>query len=375
MALIIDGVSLSFTLSKDLNTKFIEIARHCESVICCRATPLQKAAVVQLVRDHLKVMTLAIGDGANDVSMLQTAEIGVGIAGEEGIQAVMASDFVVGRFRFLKRLLLLHGFWCYDRIARLILYFFYKNTMFIGVLFWYQLYNGFSGSNAIDDASLILFNLLFTAIPPIIGGIWDQCLKEHTILDKPILYKLGQGGKLYTRKLFWLNILDSLFQSVVLFFVPYLTFSDLPVGMWAVGVTLHQLAVLTANLHIGIETPNWTCIHAGVIIGSVVVSYLFYFVYCAISPLVNVYWTVYDVMTMPNFWLLSIFCPVFALLPRVLVRVLQSSCKPSLMQQVRQFVLNTRHEADKQTTSLRTLSDSSRGRDDDDEYLRTSAPT
>ena len=74
-------------------------------------------------------MTLAIGDGANDVSMIQVADIGVGISGQEGMQAVQASDYAIGRFRFLARLLLVHGHWCYDRISKLILYFFYKNMV------------------------------------------------------------------------------------------------------------------------------------------------------------------------------------------------------------------------------------------------------
>lgn len=88
-----------------------------------------QASVVRLVREELGVMTLAIGDGANDVSMIQVADIGVGISGQEGMQAVQASDFAVGRFRFLVRLLLVHGHWCYDRISKLILYFFYKNMV------------------------------------------------------------------------------------------------------------------------------------------------------------------------------------------------------------------------------------------------------
>lgn len=74
-------------------------------------------------------MTLAIGDGANDVSMIQMADVGVGIMGQEGMQAVMASDFAIGRFKFLARLLLVHGHWCYDRIAKMFLYFFYKDAV------------------------------------------------------------------------------------------------------------------------------------------------------------------------------------------------------------------------------------------------------
>lgn len=74
-------------------------------------------------------MTLAIGDGANDVSMIQTADVGIGISGQEGMQAVMASDFAIGRFKFLSRLLLVHGHWCYDRITKMFLYFFFKNAV------------------------------------------------------------------------------------------------------------------------------------------------------------------------------------------------------------------------------------------------------
>ncbi len=94
-----------------------------------RATPLQKAYIVRIVKEELRQHTLAIGDGANDVSMIQTADVGVGISGMEGMQAVMASDFAVSRFKFLERLVLVHGHWNYDRLARMVLYFFYKNAV------------------------------------------------------------------------------------------------------------------------------------------------------------------------------------------------------------------------------------------------------
>merc|ERR1712128_255100 len=106
----------------------------CSAVLACRATPLQKAYLVRIVKEVLKMHTLAIGDGANDVSMIQTADIGVGISGQEGMQAVMASDFAITRFRFIERLLLIHGHWCYDRLARMVLHFFYKNAAFVLVV-------------------------------------------------------------------------------------------------------------------------------------------------------------------------------------------------------------------------------------------------
>ncbi|KAJ7991044.1 hypothetical protein DPEC_G00293160 [Dallia pectoralis] len=125
--LVIDGRTLDFALQEDLSDNFLELSRHCRAVICCRSTPLQKSRVVQLVRDKLRVMTLAVGDGANDVSMIQVADVGVGISGQEGMQAVMSSDFAISRFKHLRKLLLVHGHWCYTRLANMILYFFYKN--------------------------------------------------------------------------------------------------------------------------------------------------------------------------------------------------------------------------------------------------------
>ncbi|OWK13662.1 ATP10D, partial [Cervus elaphus hippelaphus] len=127
-ALIITGKTLEFALQESLQKQFLELTARCQAVVCCRATPLQKSEVVKLVRSRLRVMTLAIGDGANDVSMIQVADIGIGISGQEGMQAVMASDFAVSQFRHLSKLLLVHGHWCYTRLSNMILYFFYKNV-------------------------------------------------------------------------------------------------------------------------------------------------------------------------------------------------------------------------------------------------------
>ena len=130
--LVIDGAALDNALSDDdYKSLLLRLAVQCEGVICCRVSPLQKALVVRMVRDGLGVMTLAIGDGANDVSMIQAADVGVGINGEEGLQAVNSSDYaiaqvskglfffqpslIIGQFRFLKKLLLVHGHWSYAR--------------------------------------------------------------------------------------------------------------------------------------------------------------------------------------------------------------------------------------------------------------------
>lgn len=128
-AIVIDGDSLKLVLTEELRQKFLLLCKQCKSVLCCRVSPAQKAAVVQMVKDGLDVMTLSIGDGANDVAMIQKADVGVGIAGEEGRQAVMSSDYAIGQFRFLQRLILVHGRWSYRRLAETIANFFYKVSL------------------------------------------------------------------------------------------------------------------------------------------------------------------------------------------------------------------------------------------------------
>lgn len=100
--------------------------------------------VVELIKRAKKAVTLAIGDGANDVSMIKAAHIGVGISGQEGMQAVLASDYAIAQFRFLERLLLVHGRWSYFRMCKFLRYFFYKNIGFTLCHFWYAYFCGFS---------------------------------------------------------------------------------------------------------------------------------------------------------------------------------------------------------------------------------------
>jgi phospholipid-transporting ATPase len=136
LALVIDGKSLTFALEKDLEKLFLDLAVMCKAVICCRVSPLQKALVVKLVKRHLKANLLAIGDGANDVGMIQAAHVGVGISGVEGLQAARSADVSIAQFRYLQKLLLVHGQWSYQRLSKLILYSYYKNLALCMTQFW-----------------------------------------------------------------------------------------------------------------------------------------------------------------------------------------------------------------------------------------------
>uniref|UniRef100_A0A8C2D5K3 Phospholipid-transporting ATPase n=1 Tax=Cyprinus carpio TaxID=7962 RepID=A0A8C2D5K3_CYPCA len=159
--LVINGHSLAFALESNMELEFLRTACICKTVICCRVTPLQKAQVVELVKKYKKAVTLAIGDGANDVSMIKAAHIGVGISGQEGMQAVLSSDFSFAQFRFLQRLLLVHGRWSYLRMCKFLRYFFYKNFTFTFVHFWYAFFCGFSAQLGLDLSYWTVVNHLF----------------------------------------------------------------------------------------------------------------------------------------------------------------------------------------------------------------------
>eukprot|EP00033_Pygsuia_biforma_P003184 GCRY01003493.1.p1 GENE.GCRY01003493.1~~GCRY01003493.1.p1 ORF type:complete len:873 (+),score=237.20 GCRY01003493.1:140-2758(+) len=142
MALVVDGLSLQFALDPDLSPTFVELGTRCKSVVCNRVTPLQKALVVRAVKTHLDVIALAVGDGANDVAMLQEANVGIGVFGKEGVQAAAASDYAIQKFRHLRRLLCVHGRYSFKRLSNVIFYSFYKNIYFSFVMFWFSLTSG-----------------------------------------------------------------------------------------------------------------------------------------------------------------------------------------------------------------------------------------
>jgi phospholipid-translocating ATPase len=202
-AIVIDGDSLKLVLDEQLRQKFLLLCKECKSVLCCRVSPAQKAAVVSMVKTGLDVMTLSVGDGANDVAMIQEADVGVGIAGEEGRQAVMSADYAIGQFRFLQRLVLVHGRWSYRRLGETIANFFYKNIVWTFTIFWYQIYCSFDMTYLYDYTYILLFNLAFTSLPVIFMGVLDQDVSDKVSLAVPQLYRRGIERKEWTQTKFW----------------------------------------------------------------------------------------------------------------------------------------------------------------------------
>ena len=178
----------------ELTDKFLNISYYSSTVICCRVSPSQKSEVIQKMKRFDKnAVTLAIGDGGNDVSMIMEANIGIGIYGEEGMSAAQASDFSIGEFQILKRLLFTHGRINLLRISKMILYFFYKNFVFTLTQFYFAFFCLASGQTFVDDWYITCYNLVFTAFPLCVSAITesDIDLSDIKITKKnlALLYK------------------------------------------------------------------------------------------------------------------------------------------------------------------------------------------
>lgn len=335
LALIIDGNSLVYILEKDLESDLFDLATSCRVVLCCRVAPLQKAGIVDLIKSRTDDMTLAIGDGANDVSMIQMADVGVGICGQEGRQAVMASDFAMGQFRFLKRLLLVHGHWNYQRIGYLVLYNFYRNAVFVLMLFWYILFTGFSTTSALTDWSSVFYSLLYTSVPTIVVGIVDKDLSHKTLMQYPKLYGAGHRQEAYNMQLFWLTMCDTLWQSLVLFYIPLYAYQNSTIDIWSMGSVWTIAVVILVNILLAMDIQRWVFVTHAAVWGSIITTYSCMVVLDSIPVFPN-YWTIYHLAKSPTYWLIILLILIVALLPRFLFKVVQQYFWPSDIQIARE---------------------------------------
>ncbi|KAI8973092.1 phospholipid-transporting ATPase 1 [Trametes punicea] len=335
-AVVIDGDTLRHALNPDLKDLFLTLSTQCETVVCCRVSPAQKAMVVKLVKEGRNAMTLSIGDGANDVAMIQEANIGCGLLGHEGSQAAMSADYAFGQFRFLTKLLLVHGRWSYQRIADMHANFFYKNVIWTFAMFWFMFFNSFDATYLYQYTFILLYNLVFTSLPVIALGAFDQDINAKAALAFPQLYIRGIRGLEYTRLKFWLYMLDGLYQSAVVFFIPYLVWTlDIAVSwdgrtiesLADFGTTVSVAAIIAANTYVGLNTHYWTVITWVIVIGSSVVMILWIAIYSAFQS-IDFVDEVVILFGEVTFWASVLISVVIALGPRFLVKFITTSYMP-----------------------------------------------
>ncbi|KAJ7489061.1 phospholipid-transporting ATPase 1 [Mycena latifolia] len=335
-AVVIDGDTLTHALDPDLKEMFLNLGTQCETVVCCRVSPAQKALTVKLVKEGRNAMTLSIGDGANDVAMIQEANIGCGLFGLEGSQAAMSADYAFGQFRFLTKLLLVHGRWSYQRIADMHANFFYKNVVWTFGMFWYLPFNSFDATYLYHYTFILLCNLVFTSLPVIVMGAFDQDINARAALAFPQLYVRGIRGLEYTRGKFWLYMLDGLYQSAVIFFIPYLVWTFGLAVSWSgkgidsladFGTTVAVAAIFTANTYVGLNTNYWTVLTWIVVFGSTVVmmAWIVIFSFFFSADFIDEVTVLFGELT---FWTTVIVASLIALAPRFIVKYLATVYAP-----------------------------------------------
>ncbi|XP_053509931.1 phospholipid-transporting ATPase ID [Ictalurus furcatus] len=341
--LVINGHSLAYALECSMELEFLRTACMCKTVICCRVTPLQKAQVVELVKKYKQAVTLAIGDGANDVSMIKAAHIGVGISGQEGMQAVLSSDFSFAQFRYLQRLLLVHGRWSYLRMCKFLRYFFYKNFTFTFVHFWYAFFCGFSAQTVYDQAFIALYNLMYTALPVLGMGLFDQDVNDSWGLEYPQLYGPGQLSVYFNLGTFIKCALHSCYSSLVLFFVPYLSLYD-TADYQSFALLTQTCLIFTVCVQLGLDLSYWTAVNHLFVWGSLGMYFLVSFAMQSdglhqLQPgSFTFIGTARNTLDRLNVWLTIVLTVVLCVLPVLIHRFLYSQISPTINDKVRFMV-------------------------------------
>uniref|UniRef100_A0A9J7ZR74 Phospholipid-transporting ATPase n=1 Tax=Cyprinus carpio carpio TaxID=630221 RepID=A0A9J7ZR74_CYPCA len=313
---------------------FLQICQNCTAVLCCRMAPLQKAQVTPMVKTSKgSPITLSIGDGANDVSMILEAHVGIGIKGKEGRQAVRNSDYAIPKLKHLKKLLLAHGHLYYVRIAHLVQYFFYKVCLASSGPF-------FCLSDPLYDAAyLTMYNICFTSMPILAYSLLEQHISIEILLDNATLYReIANNAMLRWRPFLYWTLLG-IFQGLLFFFGVRFLFSNPALqdngqvfGNWSYGTIVFTVLVFTVTLKLALDTRHWTWINHFVIWGSLAFYVFFSFFWGGIIwPFLKqqrLYFVFANMLSSVSAWLVIIILIILSLLPEILLVVLRKPRGP-----------------------------------------------
>ena len=290
IAFIIDGFSLQRVLiNKKIGRLFFLLGVISKSVICCRISPKQKSLVVDLIKSNGDFITLAIGDGANDIPMIMEASVGVGIQGKEGTQAVRSSDYSIGQFRFLEKLILFYGRNGYTKIARYISYYFYKNFILVVTELIFAFYNGFSGQIFFPDWYGTLFNAVFTSWPCIFVFAYEKELSVKICKKFPVLYKAGLKNYHFNIKTFWTYILYGLIHSILCFVIPAYGLRNIinekgdTMNSWKISTVSFSMVIHVVSIKLLLISNFWNWFSIIFTILSIVLYYIIISCLCTYS--------------------------------------------------------------------------------------------
>uniref|UniRef100_A0A672N4J4 Phospholipid-transporting ATPase n=1 Tax=Sinocyclocheilus grahami TaxID=75366 RepID=A0A672N4J4_SINGR len=295
-ALIIDGKTLKYALTFGVRQYFLDLALSCKAVICCRYVTIH-GEFTENQQEQL-----------NDIGLNE-------------LISVLPS---LSQFKYLKNLLLVHGAWNYNRVAKCILYCFYKNIVLYIIEIWFAFVNGFSGQILFERWCIGLYNVLFTALPPLTLGIFERSCRKENMLKYPELYKTSQNAMGFNTKVFWAHCLNGLFHSVILFWFPLKAFQHgkhtytHSLTLLLEPVSLSQFVVITVCLKAGLETSSWTMFSHIAIWGSIGLWIVFFGIYSSLWPLIPLAPDMSgeaDMMFSSGvFWMGLIFIPITSLI-------------------------------------------------------------
>lgn len=332
VAFVVDGWALEIVL-KHYRKAFTELAILSRTAICCRVTPSQKAQLVELLKS-CEYRTLAIGDGGNDVRMIQQADIGVGISGREGLQAARAADYSIGKFRFLKRLILVHGRYSYNRTAFLSQYSFYKSLLICFIQIFFSFISGVSGTSLFNSVSLMAYNVFYTSVPVLVS-VLDKDLSERTVMQHPQILFYCQAGRLLNPSTFagWFG--RSLFHAIVVFVITIHAYAFEKSEMEEASMVALSGCIWLQAFVVALETNSFTILQHIAIWGNLVAFYVINWIVSAF-PSSGLYTIMFRLCRQPSYWI-TIFIIVAAGMGPVLAlkyfRYTYRSSKINILQQ------------------------------------------
>ncbi|KAI9561929.1 hypothetical protein GHT06_012891 [Daphnia sinensis] len=261
-ALIIRGESLELCL-QFYEHEFMELACAAPAVVCCRCTPTQKATVVRLIQEHTGKRTAAVGDGGNDVSMIQAADTGIGIVGKEGKQASLAADFSIPQFSHIVRLLLVHGRRSYKRSAALAQFVIHRGLIISTMQAVFSSVFYFASVSLYQGFLMVGYATVYTMIP-VFSLVLDKDVSSKIAMTYPELYKELAKGRSLTYKTFFLWVLISIYQGGVIMYGALLLFDDEFIHIVAISFSA---LILTELLMVTLTARKW---HVIMILGELV---------------------------------------------------------------------------------------------------------
>jgi phospholipid-translocating ATPase len=251
-ALVVSGESLEVCLQY-YQYEFMELATSCPAVVCCRCSPTQKAEVVRLIQKHTGKRTCAVGDGGNDVSMIQQSDAGIGIEGREGKQASLAGDFSIPQFKFIAKLLLVHGRRSYKRSAQLSQFVIHRGLIISTMQAIFSAVFYLSSVSLYQGFLMVGYATIYTMFP-VFSLVLDQDINEKVALRFPELYKDLAKGRSLSYKTFFMWVLISLCQGGVIMYGALILFEDEFIHIVAISFTA---LILTELIMVALTIRTW----------------------------------------------------------------------------------------------------------------------